>query len=160
MKFKKLIIDQIIEKLRKELDLLATVSRDLHADASNEQNKAEDKYDTRGLETAYLASAQARQATEIEQALNEYQGLELKEYSKDSPIGPTALVELQCLETRTLYFIGPKSGGLEIKSGDKEIVVITPESPLGSQMIGKKVGDLVSLQSRGPKQNFLVISVT
>ena len=33
----------------------------MHADASDEQNKAEDKYDTRGLETAYLASSQARQ---------------------------------------------------------------------------------------------------
>ena len=65
---KPLLVKQIIAALTDQLANLAGVSRAMHADASDEQNKAEDKYDTRGLETAYLASSQARQATEIGRA--------------------------------------------------------------------------------------------
>ena len=57
------ILRQIIEELNRTLETVAGAARAMHADASDEQNKAEDKYDTRGLETAYLASSQSRQAT-------------------------------------------------------------------------------------------------
>ncbi|MGO9528944.1 MAG: GreA/GreB family elongation factor [Verrucomicrobiia bacterium] len=40
-----------------------------------------------------------------------------------------------------------------------EILVITTESPLGQQLIGKKAGDRFKLQTRGPSQEFRVISV-
>ena len=122
----------------------------MHADASDEQNKPEDKYDTRGLETAYLASSQARLATETEQALATYQSLALEKFSNTTPIALTALVELDSKGARTLYFLGPKNGGLEIQLKDKEILLITPESPLGQQLLGKKVGDRIQLQTRSP----------
>ncbi len=160
MNLKQLVVEQIIEKLRNELELLAGASREMHADASDEQSKAEDKYDTRGLETAYLASAQARQAAEIEQALKDYESLELKQFADHLPIDTSALVELDCNGETTFYFIGPKSGGLEIRRNNKEIVVITPESPLGEQLMDKKVGDKISLKSHGPSLEFLVRSIT
>jgi transcription elongation GreA/GreB family factor len=59
----------------------------------------------------------------------------------------------------TLYFLGPKNGGLEIQLKDKEILLITPESPLGQQLLGKKVGDRIQLQLRGSGQEYRVISV-
>ena len=72
------VVRQIIAELIRSLDNLAAASRSMHADASDDSNKAEDKYDTRSLETAYLASSQARQATETEEALAQYQVLPLE----------------------------------------------------------------------------------
>jgi hypothetical protein len=157
---KRIIVQRIIEQLTQQLATLAGASRAMHADASDEQNKAEDKYDTRGLETAYLASSQARLATETEQALAVYQNLKLQEFGENAAIDLTALVELESSGVRTRYFLGPKGGGMEIHHRGSEVLVITTESPLGQQLIGKKTGHRVTLQTRGPSQEFRVISVT
>ncbi|MCY1187949.1 hypothetical protein D9M73_289910 [compost metagenome] len=42
-------------------------------------------------------------------------------------------------------FLGPEAAGLKIGEGDGLVTVITPRSPLGQQLIGKKVDDEVSL---------------
>src|SRR5262245_62096098 len=89
------LIRQIVKQLSEELALFAKASRTAHDDASDEQNKAEHKYDTRGLETAYLASAQAKQAIEAESALEVYQKLKPQKFSAQTPIDLTALVELE-----------------------------------------------------------------
>jgi hypothetical protein len=157
---KSLILDQILEQLGRELNNLAGASAAMHADASDEQNKAEDQYDTRGLETAYLASSQARLATETEQALAVYQALTLQTFTKETPIDLTALVELESKGERTLYFLGPKGGGLELRHRGQEILVITPESPLGQQLVGKKVGARIKFQTRGPAQELHVTAVS
>lgn len=156
---KRAIVGLIIEQLSEQLTNLAGVSRAMHADASDEQSKPEDKYDTRGLETAYLASSQARMATEMEQALAVYEALELQKFPEKAPIDLTALVELEFQGTRTLHFLGPKGGGLEIHHKGTEVLVITPESPIGQQLLGKKVGDCIKFQTRGPAQEFKVVSV-
>src|SRR5260221_2762293 len=119
----------------------------MHADASDEQNKAEDQYDTRGLETAYLASSQARLATEVELALAAYQTLELQQFDSNSPIDVTALVELDSRNECAFYFLGPKSGCIESQLNGTEILVIPPESPLGQQLVGKKVGDRIRVET-------------
>ena len=131
----------------------------MHADASDEQNKAEDQYDTRGLETAYIASSQARQATATEEALAAYQSLKLAKFTGPAAIDLTALVELESRGERLTYFLGPKSGGIEVHMAGQEIFVITPESPIGQQLIGKKIGEHFKLQTRGPSQEFKIISV-
>lgn len=153
------IVRQIIQQLGRELENLAGASRTMHADASDEQNKAEDKYDTRGLETAYLASSQARQATMTEQALAAYQTITLAKFTPATPIALTALVELESRGARTLYFVGPKGGGIDVRLAGQEILVITPESPLGQQLMGRNVGDRFKLQTRGPADQFRVVSV-
>jgi transcription elongation GreA/GreB family factor len=131
------IVKNIIAQLGEELETLAGASRKMHADASDESNKAEDQYDTRGLETAYIASSQARQATVTEEALAAYQTLKIAKFTAKTPIDLTALVELESRGERLWYFIGPKGGGIEVK----EVLVVTPESPIGQELIGKKAGD-------------------
>ena len=156
---KRVIVQQIIKLLGEDLENLAGASANMHADASDEQNKAEDQYDTRGLETAYLASSQARLATETEAAMAAYQTLTLQKVAPADPIDLTALVELESRGAHDLYFIGPRGGGLEIKHQGTEVLVITPESPLGQQLIGKQTGDRIKLQTRGPAHEFKIISV-
>jgi len=152
---KSAIVKKVIDQLGEELENLAGVSRAMHADASDESNRAEDRYDTRGLETAYLASSQARQATATEEALAAYQTLKLAKFTAKTPIDVTALVELESRGEQMWYFLGPKGGGIEVN----EVLVVTPESPIGQQLVGKKAGDRFKLQTRGPTQEFRIVSV-
>jgi tetratricopeptide (TPR) repeat protein len=55
------LIQKIIASLAQSLANLQKGAQASHAEATHESSKAENKYDTRGLEAAYLAGGQARQ---------------------------------------------------------------------------------------------------
>src|SRR5690349_12436846 len=129
-----------MEALHASLAVLEKAARAAHAEATHESSKAENKYDTRGLEAAYLAGGQARQAREILESIEIYASLSLHEFGASDPIDLSALVELETAGEVGTYFIGPRSGGLEVDCHGAEITVITPHSPLGQQLMRKKTG--------------------
>ncbi|MEI6786459.1 MAG: transcription elongation factor GreAB, partial [Verrucomicrobiota bacterium] len=128
------LVREILAALSDSLGLLEKAARASHAEATHESSKAESKYDTRGLEAAYLAGGQARQAGEILDSLKAYESLAVKDFAADEAANLTALVELEADGMRSSYFIGPRNGGLEITMGRKEVTVITPQSPLGQNL--------------------------
>ena len=67
------LIRKITAKLADELEVYFRAAQFARAEATHEQNKAEHKYDTRGLEASYLARGQSRQAAEIEAAIAEFE---------------------------------------------------------------------------------------
>src|SRR4051794_2954098 len=89
------LIKKIVESLKGSLELLEKAARAAHAEATHESSKAENKYDTRGLEAAYLAGGQARQAKEIMDSITQYESLEPREFRPDEAIDLAALVELE-----------------------------------------------------------------
>src|SRR5947199_7875089 len=89
------LMERIVEALRDNLALLQKAARAAHAEATHESSKAENKYDTRGLEAAYLAGGQARQAKEIQESIAVYESLVTRDFSPGEPIALTALVELE-----------------------------------------------------------------
>src|ERR1043165_7777266 len=101
------LLKRIVEKLTETLDLLGKAARASHAEATHESSKAESKYDTRGLEAAYLAGGQARQVSEILDSIKLYQSLLVRDFAPGEAIDLTALVELDSDDTRSTYFIGP-----------------------------------------------------
>src|SRR5580692_249651 len=88
------LIKSIIGSLTENLEMLHNAARASHAEATHESSRAENKYDTRGLEAAYLAGGQARQAREILEAITLYEKLTPKDFAPGEPIDLTALVEL------------------------------------------------------------------
>src|SRR5690242_21866202 len=89
------ILARIVEALHNHLAVLEKAARAAHTEATHESSKAENKYDTRGLEAAYLAGGQARQAREIQESIKVYETLPLKEFGANEPIDLSALVELE-----------------------------------------------------------------
>src|SRR5882672_6067341 len=150
----------IIEALHDSLAVLEKAARAAHAEATNESSKAENKYDTRGLEAAYLAGGQARQATEILDSIKVYGSLLVKEFGATDPIDLSAVVELETERAIGTYFIGPRSGGLEVEYGGAEIIVITPQSPLGQQLMGKNTGQRWTANFNGSRTSYRIVSVT
>ena len=153
------LIGAVIERLRADLALYHKAALAARAEATDEQSKAENKYDTRGLEASYLARGQSKQALELEQAIAMFEKLPAREFTPSDGIETGALVELQSARNKDLYFIGPRAGGTEVEAAGREVLVITPESPLGRQLAGRKQGEKCELELGGRKQNYTIAKV-
>src|ERR1035437_6139375 len=154
------LVKQIITSLTESVGVLEKAARASHEEATHESSRAESKYDTRGLEAAYLAGGQAGPAKEILDSIKAYEALATRDFAPGEPIDLTALVELDADGTRATYFIGPKNGGLEIKHRRKEIMVITPQSPLGQNLMGRKAGQLWAAKLGGSSVKYHIVSVS
>jgi hypothetical protein len=153
------IIDQIREKILEEAETLTKAAKAAHANATAEESKAECKYDTRGLEAGYLAQGQARLAAEAMQDASLYHTLPLKDFSPTDPIALSALLELECDGKRAWYFMGPKKGGITLVHEGNPLLLITPTSPLGQMLLGKKQGDHFEMTVGNTMRDYSIISV-
>lgn len=156
---KAVLLQKIMEHLSGELETYGRAARAAHAEATHEQSRAENKYDTRGLEASYLARGQSRQAAALENTLQQYQALTLRKFASTDPIDLTAVVVLEGRGGSSTYFIGPGAGGTEIVIGEVEVTVITPQSPLGRQILGRRTGDRLQLELGGSRSEFRVVSI-
>lgn len=156
---KRLVIEKVIAQLESDAALYRRAARSAFEEATDEQNKAENKYDTRGLEASYLARGQARQVAETEDALAQFRSMEWPDFDPTTPIAAGALVELERGRDREWYLLAPWAGGTEVRHGKHEILVITPQSPLGRELVGKKQGEALVLRLGGAAQKQRVLTV-
>ena len=154
------LVQQIVARLRENFTILEKAARASHDEATHESSKADNKYDTRGLEASYLARGQSRQAREILDAIGSYEALPVRDFGPGDPIDLTALVTVDAGGSRSTYFVGPTSGGLEIEFQNEEILVITPQSPLGQNLIGKKAGQHWTAKLGGATAKYNILSVS
>ena len=91
----------ILAQLEAELATLTAAAHDAHAEATDEENRAEDKYDMRSQSAAYLAAGQAKLATELGAAIGAYQSLALPAFGPEDAIATGALVTLEAITKTT-----------------------------------------------------------
>lgn len=135
------ILGAIVDALRAEFDTLQSTSQKTRAAGNDAESKAEGKYDTRSIEDNYLADGLARQAHGAAQAGAAYKDFAPPLFGPDSRIDLGALVQLAFPDETHWFFLGPAGGGIEVISEGTPITVLTPESPLGRQLMGLKIGD-------------------
>ena len=146
---KSVLREQIIARLQSELATQTAAAHLARDEAISEESKPENKYDTHSIEASYLAEGQARLAAEIQDNIAFYQSLPLPEFQPDDTIAIGAIVETESNGRTASYFLGPRAGGLEISSDHRTVLVLTPQSPLGRLLLGRRAGDVVSLPGRG-----------
>ena len=157
---KKQIVAGIIARLEADLALFTAAALHAHHAATHEECQPDNKYDTTALEASYLAQGQANRAREIRQGLDAYRALCLPAFDDETPVRLGALVtlgdETGC-ERR--LFIGPQAGGMKLADAAGDIVVITPASPFGQQLLGLNVGDELQGVEAGKRTAYTVVSV-
>jgi Transcription elongation factor, GreA/GreB, C-term len=136
----------IITALERDLDAAAKAAESARQTATHKESVAENKYDTFGLEASYLAHGLSMRAEQSQQAIALYTSLPFKEFCNNDPIALTALVTLLTeSDDEKMFFIGPEGGGLTFTWQGKNVMVITAKTPLGRQLIGKRVDDTVEI---------------
>jgi transcription elongation GreA/GreB family factor len=148
---------RIIATLETDRQTAMAALRAAHEAATDEESKAENKYDTRGLEAAYLADGQSRRLQEIELALAAYRQLTVTAQGGGIRVG--ALVLLASTSGERRFFLGPDAAGLKVAQAGEEVLVISPRSPLGQGLLGKVVGDEVEVRVNGAVQLYEVLEV-
>lgn len=153
------LIDKLIAKLVQERAGIAEAALSTYEAATHEESEAEDQYDTRGLEASYLAGAQAKRVAEVEQTLHAIRTLKFRVFNDDEPIGATALVELDHDGKTSYCLLLPQGGGLSVNHDGHHVQVITPKSPLGEALVGRKAGDVAVIDVNNQTKEFDIISV-
>jgi transcription elongation GreA/GreB family factor len=148
---KSALIRSVIMQLESELALQTEAALASKEEATDEESRAEDKYDMRSQSAAYLAAGQAKLATDISAAIKAWSALAPRAFGPGDAIAAGALVTLEAKGRSAAYLMGPHSGGLEASDGTLRVTVVTASSPLGRQLFGRRVGDDVKLADRlGP----------
>lgn len=154
------LLELITATLARNFDIAQRAARTAYETATHEENVAENKYDTLGLEASYLATGQARRTEEIRQALLKYQGLIPRDYDAAVGIQVGALIDLENTRgERQQVFLGPDAAGLTLDLDGQAVTVITPHAPLGMALLGKFEGDEVSIRVGNTLQHSEILSV-
>ncbi len=151
---------QVAQRLAEDLLRAEQALRAAHEAATHEENVAENKYDTLGLEAAYLVTGLVRRADAIRQALARWRQFRSPPYDATKGIQLGALVCLVDADDKQQHlFLGPDGGSMTLVSGTQLIHVISTEAPLGRALLGKCEGDEVSIQVATVRQQSEILRV-
>ncbi|MGH7959040.1 MAG: GreA/GreB family elongation factor [Opitutaceae bacterium] len=150
----------ILQQLQQERARQAGAAQMARDEAISEESRAENKWDTHSQEAAYLAEGQAKLAAGIRASIEVYETLSLPAFAAGDAIALGAVVELEGAGGRSMWcFVGPRAGGMEIETEGRQFLVLTPHSPLGRQLIGRRAGDTVQVAARGAPALQRILSV-
>lgn len=137
------IIEVVLEHLRADFERRQSAARRTREQGNDAESKSEGKYDTRSTEENYLADGLARQVLEAAAAAEAIEQMPICDFARGEAIDLSALVELEFAKETEFFLIATAGGGTEVVWDKKTIVVLTPESPLGSRLIGRHAGERV-----------------
>lgn len=158
---KQLIRDQIRKQILASIDVYASGSKDAADTARKAEGAMQSKSDTTQIQNSWLADGLARLAADSHARLTALGEEESVEVSGNTA-GKNSLLSLEdtIRNDTSWYFISDAGGSSRVTlEDDTRIFVISPESPLGKNLIGKAEGDTVSFEVRGKPQQFCVKSV-
>jgi transcription elongation GreA/GreB family factor len=121
--------------------------------ATHEEARAENDKDTRGLEQSYLARGLAQRVAELEAAVANVPAMTIEATSKVS-LGAVVTVDEDGDEL--VFFVAGHGGGLELPGG---VTVVTPSSPIGRALLGKREDDECEVAAGGRKRTLVITKV-
>ncbi|MFL5783872.1 MAG: GreA/GreB family elongation factor [Bacteriovoracaceae bacterium] len=157
-KLKRELLDELLKKARTELIDLTRAALETKNFATDQEFKAESKYDTRALEASYLASAEAKRVEELKLEIQILEEVDLAATERTGEISIGALVELSHGERQMLYFLIPTAGGTLLKIGESAVVVVSVFSPIGDAMLGLKARDQFEVETPKETRTYEVLS--
>jgi len=134
------ILDAVLRSLRADFENRLRVSKKTREQGNNSESRAEGKYDTLSIEENYLADGLAKQAESAAQAITLIEKMQLRTFANNAPIDLSALIEIQFAHATEWFFLAPVAGGTEVICAGTPVTVVTPESPLGQQLLGSHAG--------------------
>lgn len=150
------VLKVLIEKLEADFEILKRAALATYEDATHEESKPENKYDTRALEASYLAGAQAERVADTAEILLFCQNLQVRNQSK---VAIGALVEVISNDKTNYFLYLSKGGGISIHVDDKTVSIISPASPLGKAIHGLESGDTAEIEMNSQKKLYEIVSV-
>lgn len=153
------LLQKIQAELQSQFEVLKAAALATYEDATHEESKPENEYDTRGLEASYLAGAQGKRLAEIEEVFAMYKFLKLREFKANDPIQLSALIEVKHNDKTLYIFLVPKGGGLTMAHDGLNIQVVATSSPLGESLLGLSVDDVAVVESGSRTLEYDIVAI-
>lgn len=157
---KSILVEQLLAKLRRSARV-AEAESDAAAIEARDGATPGERVETSqtALEFSRMARAQARRAQEIRAAIDALLGFRPKPLTGRARVELGALVEVEDEEGHgQTLFLAPAGAGEELTGpgGDGHFIVVTPQSPIGSAVLGKREGESASARIRGDIREWTV----
>lgn len=130
----------------------AAIEGATHAEAKPENDK-----DTRGLEQSYLARGQAQRVAELEAAVAEVTKMTVRAFTARDPAAISAVITVDEDGSEHRFFLAPHGGGNVLAGG---IQVVTPSSPLGGALLGKRIDDELEVKLPGKTRSLVISTIS
>lgn len=151
------VVEALRAELRAALEAMARSAESDREGATHAENRQEGSKDMRSTEQSYVARGKAMRAEELAEQLGRFEQASLRAYGDDDAIGPGALVRLSLEdEPDRVVLLAPVGGGTRLAVDGVAVVVVTPASPLGRGLLGRRVGDELILRARGADREHVV----
>lgn len=154
---KKLIVNDLVARLQKELKEVEEAVASARELATHSESKQEGKYDTRSIEAGYLAGAQAKRAEEIKLDIQMLEDLDIESKADQLQLGSLGLIRHNKAEK--FYFLSSTAGGTIIDVNGQGILIISVFSPIGDAAIGMKVGDSFEVETPRELREYEVLQI-
>jgi transcription elongation GreA/GreB family factor len=156
----------VIDKAALRAELLQSLSGALEAaraahaaavaGAIDDEARPENDKDTRGLEQSYLARGQAQRVAELEAAVAETGKLDLRARGAADRVSSGTLVTVEEDGREHRFFVASHGGGAVLAGG---VQVVTPASPLGKALVGRRVDDEIEVRLPGKLRSFVIVAL-
>jgi transcription elongation GreA/GreB family factor len=153
---KEAVLKGFIEKFKAEHAALIRSAKAAHQAATHEESKAEDRHDTFAIEASYLAAGQAVRVEELDRTIVEFESF-LAGTSPHDQIAVGDLVTYECEGATTHAFLAKNGGGTKLTLDGVTVQVISPTSPLGDELMGRKAGEEFELELRGSVRDYRIL---
>lgn len=155
--------EEVLKRIRDELKQQLSAVEEAVQQAREGLTVGDNRADNRGergaiQEKSWLYSAQAERLEDLRQKIYVIDNFEVETCDT---IGPGALVSLreEGAEQQEIYFLQPALGGMEVEIDGILVAAISPASPIGNALYGKKAGDQVTVELPAGEQMLIINSV-
>lgn len=158
---KRFLVEQLTDKLRASAHVARRAGQAAAEEARDGATPAEKREDARvSQENAGLARGQAARASRALADLSTLEVFRPASLPKGSSITVGAIVEVEEEGEgigRT-FFLAPVGAGVELTGpgGDGFLSVVTPHSPIGRAVLGRRVGDTIEVTVEGEPREWTI----
>lgn len=156
---KEKVREALLVEMRAALAAMAKSARDAAEGATHEENRSEGDKDMRATEESYVARGKAMRTEELADELARAEVAPLRSFGEHDAIAPGALVRVLVDDAPRLFLVSMQGGGRTLKIDGQEITVVTPATPVGGVLVGKRVGDDFELAVRGAMREWVIDAI-
>ncbi|MCG3863489.1 MULTISPECIES: GreA/GreB family elongation factor [unclassified Photobacterium] len=143
---KQTLLDAIQVRLQQTLQAATEAALRAYNTATDDENVAENQYDTLALEASYLAHGQAQRVEECKADVTAYQILQANLPQSFETVLLGHIVTLADENDNMRFvFLGPSAGGLVLTVDNNTVTIVTPTSPFGDALIGREIGEEIDV---------------
>jgi transcription elongation GreA/GreB family factor len=163
------LIEQLAQRLQQSEAVAARAEHDAREAARSLATESEKREDGRtAIEYGSLAKGQAARTRKVQEDLQALVAFSkaLPRFSPRSPVGLGAIIDVSLSDERggdeRTFIMLPVGAGTELTGpgGDGFLSVITPASPVGKALMGRRAGDTVEVAIKGDVREWTILDVS